>query len=154
MDPFVTMTTTFPPPIGELLQDFADVPDWDERYEYIVELGRQLPPIDPALQTAANRVHGCMSTVWMVAEAIGDGEPQLKITADSDSLIVKGLIVILLSLFSGQRLADIATADVDSVFQQLGLAQHLSPNRRNGLYSMVKRIKALAIENLSYGGKN
>ena len=143
------MTTTFPPPIADLLQEFAEFPDWDERYAFIVELGRQLPPINPALQTAENRVHGCMSTVWLVARATQNGEPHLEIIADSDSLIVKGLIVILLSLFSGRPLAEVVTADVEAVFQQLGLAQHLSPNRRNGLYSMVKRIKTLAVEQLS-----
>ena len=139
----------FPPPLTDLLQEFAEFPDWDERYAFIVELGRQLPPLDPALQTAENRVHGCMSTVWMVARTSHNGEPHLEIIADSDSLIIKGLIVLLLSLFSGRALNDVFKVDVDGVFQQLGLAQHLSPNRRNGLFSMVKRIKTLALEQMA-----
>lgn len=143
------MIATFPPPLAELLDEFAEFPDWDERYEFIIELGRRLPSMEPALRIPENRVHGCMSTVWMVARSINNGEPRLEFLADSDSQIVRGLIVILLSVFSGRALADVATIDVERVFQQLGLAQHLSPNRRNGLYAMVKRIKTLAVEQVA-----
>lgn len=143
------MTDSFPPPLAALLEEFADIPDWDERYGYIIDLGRRLPPIDKAVQIEANRVHGCMSTVWLVARTVGTGEPHLEIIADSDSLIVKGLIVILLSLFSGLTPAKALTIDVESVFAQFGLAQHLSPNRRNGLYSMVQRIRTLAARQIA-----
>ena len=143
------MTDSFPPPLAELLEEFADIPDWDERYGYIIDLGRKLPPIDSAFQTAENRVHGCMSTVWLVARTAGTSAPHLEIIADSDSLIVKGLIVILLSLFAGRTPADVVTIDVEAVFEQFGLAQHLSPNRRNGLYSMVQRIRTLAAQQIA-----
>jgi cysteine desulfuration protein SufE len=143
------MNGRFPPPLSELVDEFEELPDWDERYTYLIDLGRQLPPIDPLLQTSEHRVHGCMSTVWMVARTVGNGQPRLEIVADSDSQIVKGLIVVLLSLFSGRPPRDVLTADADEVFDRLGLSQHLSPNRRNGLYSMVKRIRVLAAEQLA-----
>lgn len=143
------MIAVFPPPIDDLLQEFADAPDWDDRYELIIDLGRKLPPIDEQYRTDANRVRGCMSTVWMVARPHRNGQPRLELIADSDSQIVKGLIVILLSLFSGRPLNDIVQSDADEVFRRLGLAQHLSPNRRNGLYAMVQRIRTLAVEQLA-----
>ena len=138
------MIATFPPPLSELLEEFAELPDWDERYAYIIDLGRQLPRIDPALQTQENRVQGCMSSVWMVGRTESIGAPRMVIVADSDSQIVRGLIVILLSLFAGRSPAEVAATDVDAIFGQLGLAQHLSPNRRNGLFAMVGRIRVLA----------
>ena len=97
-----SMSTDFPPNLNELYETFDDLEDWDERYEYILELGRELPPLDDQLRTDENKVHGCMSTVWMVINqaAEPDSQPQrIEIQADSDSQIVKGLIVILLTLF-------------------------------------------------------
>lgn len=146
-------TDVFPPPIAELLEEFGEIPEWDERYGYIIDLGRRLPPIDPALQTEENRVRGCMSTVWLVTRTESNGQPHLKIVADSDSQIVKGLIVILLSLFSGCTPAEVLSTDVEGAFAKLGLAQHLSANRRNGLYAMVNRIRALAAQQLVSAGR-
>lgn len=137
----------FPPSVDELIEEFDDMLDWDERYEYLVELGRELPEIDEQYKQKENLVHGCMSTVWLIARAKQTGENrQLEITADSDSLIVKGLIVVLLSHYSGKSPADVVTSDEKVLFSKLGLDQHLSPNRRNGLFSMVGRIKQLATE--------
>ncbi len=138
----------FPPSVSELLDEFNEIPDWDERYEYLIELGRELPPIDAQHQTKENLVHGCMSTVWLVSSV--DPEDRLiEITADSDSLIVKGLIVVLLSLYQRNTAEEVLKADERSLFKQLGLDMHLSPNRRNGLFSMVGRIKQLATESLA-----
>lgn len=148
------MIAMFPPPIDEILEEFADIPDWDDRYELIIDLGRKLPPMPEGLQVDENRVRGCMSTVWLVAQVKQNGEPRLEIIADSDSQIVRGLIVILLSLFSGRTLQEMATADPDEIFRRLGLSQHLSPNRRNGLYAMVQRIRTLAVNQLSRGSSN
>ena len=140
-----SMSTSFPPSIAELTEDFHEMPDWDERYEYLVELGRELPVLDAQFQTAENKVDGCMSTVWMVTHRAADNHDRIEIQADSDSLIVKGLIVVLLSLFSSKTAEQILHTDPEATFAELGLNQHLSPNRRNGLYSMVKRLKQLAL---------
>ncbi len=136
--------TEFPPTVDELLETFADLPEWDERYDFIIDLGRELPDPSAELQSQDNIVDGCMSTVWLVMK-MGDapGVP-LEIQADSDSLIVKGLIVVLMAFYSGKTAADIIASDVSNYLKQLGLDQHLSPQRRNGLFAMIKRINALA----------
>ena len=136
----------FPPTVTELLDEFQDMQDWDERYDYIIDLGRELPPLDPALQTEDNLVQGCMSTVWLVTQIDSKPPHNIHIQADSDSIIVKGLIVILLSHYDGKAAKDILTADAIEMFGKLGLNQHLSPQRRNGLFSMVKRLKQLAAD--------
>ncbi len=129
--------------------------DWEDRYGYILDIGRELPDLDARLQTATNKVSGCMSTVWMVVnqqaecespEIQGECSPPIVIQADSDSLIVRGLIVILLSLYEGKSPEDAMSVDPAEFFSQLGLNQHLSPNRRNGLYSMVGRIRELCVQ--------
>lgn len=137
--------TDFPPSVDELYETFEDLPQWDERYDFIIDLGRELPPMDPAQQTTDNMVEGCMSTVWLVTE-MDDSDPEspLRIQADSDSLIVKGLIAILLAFYSDKSAQDIVDSNVGDYLKRLGLDQHLSPQRRNGLFSMIKRINALA----------
>ena len=139
------MTADFPPPLGELKETFEYLEEWDERYEYIIELGKSLPGLAAEIQTEENRVHGCMSTVWLVAEANPENN-EFQISADSNSLIVKGLIAILLAAFAGKTAADVLAYEVDDLFSELGLNQHLSANRRNGLFSMVKRVKELALQ--------
>ena len=135
--------TEFPPTVDELLETFADLPEWDERYDFIIDLGRELPqPSDELLQDE-NLVDGCMSTVWLVMKMEHQTAP-LKIQADSDSLIVKGLIVILMAFYADKTAAQIIQSDVSDYLKQLGLDQHLSPQRRNGLFAMIKRINALA----------
>lgn len=138
-----------PPTVDELLEEFREMEDWDERYEYIVELGRELPPLSPELMTGANLVTGCMSTVWMVVQSPETAPETMVILADSDSLIVKGLIVVLMSYFSGLTARAILDKDSNELFTQLGLSAHLSPQRRNGLFSMVKRLRELAAEKLA-----
>ncbi len=140
------MSEPFPPSIDELLDTFEDLEEWSERYEYMIELGRELGALPEEQQTEENRVHGCMSTVWLVTDISADVTPRIFIDADSDSIIVKGLIVILLSAFSGKTAEEILAFDIEEFFGQLGLNQHLSPSRRNGLFSMVKRVRSLAQE--------
>ena len=133
----------FPPTIDELLETFEDLQEWDERYDFIIDLGRELPDMPKQYQDADHVVEGCMSTVWMHAEANNSTSP-MEISADSDSIIVKGLIVLLLSYYNGKTPAEIVESDASDYLKSLGLSQHLSPQRRNGLFSMIKRLKLLA----------
>ena len=137
-----------PPTVAELLEEFQEMEDWDERYEYIVELGRELPALAAEHQNEANLVGGCMSTVWLVAQSTESNPEIINIVADSDSLIVKGLIVVLMSNYSGLSAREILDKDPNELFEQLGLSSHLSPQRRNGLFSMVKRLRELAAQKL------
>lgn len=133
--------------LNELIDEFEELADWDERYEFLIDLGRELPSMRPEEQIDANKVEGCMSTVWMVTDypSASSEEPRLVLHADSDSIMVKGLIAILLAAFNGKTREEVASFDVDGLFQRLGLDQHLSPNRRNGLFSMVKRIRQSSV---------
>ena len=135
--------TDFPPTTDELLETFEDLQEWDERYDFIIDLGRELPKPTPELQTQENIVEGCMSTVWMTAKEAQPGKA-VEIEADSDSIIVKGLIAVLLSFYHGKTASEIVESDVSDYLKELGLNQHLSPQRRNGLFSMIKRLKAIA----------
>ena len=135
--------TDFPPTTDELLETFEDLQEWDERYDFIIDLGRELPKPAPELQTKENIVEGCMSTVWMTAD-VAEPDGAVEIQADSDSIIVKGLIAVLLSFYHGKTASEIVASDVSDYLKQLGLNQHLSPQRRNGLFSMIKRLKAIA----------
>ena len=128
----------------ELVFRFECFDDWQERYRYLIDLGRKLPPMNPADKVEENRVLGCVSQVWVVDEVSEAEPPVYTFIADSDSHIVKGLIAIVQVVFSGKTQAEIAAADIDTVFTQIGLDEHLSPNRRNGFFSMVERIRNLA----------
>ncbi len=133
--------------LDDLRETFGFLEDWEERYAYIIDLGRTLPPMDEALKTEATKVRGCTSQVWMIGREFADGQgrPCLEIVADSDAHIVRGLIRILHILYSGRPKTEIAAIDAESFLHELGLDQHLSPSRRNGLFSMVERIRALAV---------
>jgi cysteine desulfuration protein SufE len=134
----------FPPTTAELLETFDELQEWDERYDFIIDLGRELPPFPTELQADENIVDGCMSTVWLAANMNNESDGQLDIQADSDSIIVKGLIVILLAFYSGKTPSEIVESDASDYLKKLGLNQHLSPQRRNGLFAMIKRLKALS----------
>ncbi len=127
--------------LDELVEAFELLPDWEERYRILIDLGRKLPEFPDAERTEENRVQGCTSKVWLIAEKNGE---VLDFRADSDSFIVKGLLAILLKAYSGQRPEDIQRTDIEDLFQRLGLEQNLSPNRRSGFYATVERIKAIA----------
>ena len=130
--------------IEELIFRFECFDDWQERYRYLIDLGRKLPPMNPTDKIEENRVLGCVSQVWVVEEVSSDEPAIYSFIADSDSHIVKGLIAIVQVVFSGKTQAEIAAADIDTVFTQIGLDEHLSPNRRIGFFSMVERIRNLA----------
>lgn len=128
--------------LQELVEDFALFSDWEERYRYLIDLGRTLPEMPESLKTEDNIVRGCTSRVWMAPE-IKDG--RLYFLADSDAHIVRGLIAILARAYNGAKLSEIPNIDIEAAFAKIGLDQNLSPNRRNGFYAMVEKIKSLAI---------
>jgi cysteine desulfuration protein SufE len=125
--------------IDQLIADFELLDDWEERYRYVIELGRSLPHMDDALKTAATKVSGCASQVWIHSRVSGD---HLSLQGDSDALIVKGLIAIAFMVFEPLTPAQIGKVDAAAIFARLGLKDHLTPQRANGLASMVARIKA------------
>lgn len=135
---------TGPMSVDNLIEDFSFLGDWEERYRYVIELGRELEPLSAAEHTPANKVQGCVSQVWLVTETRpGDGgAKRLVFRGVSDAHIVRGLIAILLRIYSGKTPEEILEIDARRIFEKLGLNEHLSPQRSNGLYSMVARIRA------------
>ena len=125
--------------LGELADEFEVLGDWEERYRHVIDLGRELAPLSEAERSDANKVRGCASQVWLVTEPQADGA--LAFRGDSDAHIVRGLIAILLRLYSGQRPDAITAFDAKAAFEQLGLTGALSSQRSNGLASMVARIR-------------
>jgi len=130
-----------PHTLTELADNFSLFSDWEERYRYLIDLGRSLPHMDEVLKTDAHMVRGCTSKVWMIAVKRPDGTYHFE--ADSDAHIVRGLIALLLAGYQDKSAVEIAQTDVLALFREIGLEQHLSPNRRNGFYAMVERIRAL-----------
>lgn len=124
-----------------LIEDFAIYDDWMQKYEYIIELGKDLPLIDEALKSDDKKIRGCQSTVWMNAE-LADGK--VIYTADADAIIAKGIIAILIHVLSNEKPEDILNAKLDFI-KEIGLQEHLSPTRSNGLVSMVKQMKLDAL---------
>ena len=126
----------------ELIENFELFDDWEERYQYIIDLGKQLPAMDDALKTDDTRVEGCVSQVWLVADI--DDNARFNFVADSDAAIVRGLIGVLRTLYNNRDPREIDHIDIEDLFARMGLENHLSPNRRNGFFSMVARIHELA----------
>ena len=130
--------------LTELLEEFESLVDWEDRCEYLIELGFELPKLPPGAKMDENRVRGCQSSVWLIAET-KDTTPQVvEFHAESDAMLVNGLIAVLLVIFSGKTPQEILETDVKSIFGRLGLERHLSTARKNGLYGMVNRIRAIA----------
>ncbi len=125
----------------EIVDEFSMFDDWMQRYEYMIDLGKSLPLIDEQYKTDDNIIKGCQSKVWVHADL---EEDKLSFTADSDAIITKGIIAILIRVFSGQHPKDIIEADTNFI-DEIGLKEHLSPTRANGLVSMIKQIKMYAI---------
>jgi cysteine desulfuration protein SufE len=125
--------------LNTLADEFELLGDWEERYRYVIELGRELAPLTDAERSDANKVRGCASQVWLVTEPQADGT--LRFRGDSDAHIVRGLIAVLLRLFSGKRPQDILAYDPKAAFDRLGLAGALSSQRSNGLAAMATRIR-------------
>jgi cysteine desulfuration protein SufE len=132
--------------IDDIIESFAFLDDWEERYRYVIELGRALPPFPEPARTAENKVQGCASQVWLDTsiERAGDDAPKLRFQGDSDSHLVRGLVAILIALYSGRTAAEILATDATGVLDRLGLREHLTPQRSNGLRSMVARIRSEA----------
>jgi cysteine desulfuration protein SufE len=138
----------------DITENFALLDDWDDRYRYVIELGRTLPPFPDAARTEANKVLGCASQVWLTTDVEPDGTagPVLRFTGDSDAHIVRGLVAILLTIYSGKPARDIMATDALALFDSLGLREHLTPQRSNGLKSMVGRIRDNARDALAAVG--
>ena len=127
--------------LDDIIADFDLLDDWEDRYRYIIDLGRQLTPLPDSARIEGNKVQGCVSQVWLQA-SMGDGpEPRIDFLGDSDAHIVKGLVAIILALYSGKSAREIVATDANLLMKQLGLDQHLSPQRSNGLRAMVVRIQ-------------
>lgn len=132
--------------IDEIIENFSLLEDWEDRYRYVIELGRELPPLAEELRNDENKVSGCASQVWLSTStrSLDAGEPSLVILGDSDAHIVRGLVAILIAFCSGKSARDILQANPTALFEQLGLREHLTPQRSNGFKSMVARIHAEA----------
>ena len=131
----------------EIVDEFSMFDDWMQRYEYIIDLGKSLPLIDEQFKTEDNIIKGCQSKVWVHADQNGE---KVVFTSDSDAILTKGIIAILIRAFSNQKASDILEANTDFI-DKIGLKEHLSPTRANGLVSMVKKIKMYA---LAFNAKN
>jgi cysteine desulfuration protein SufE len=131
------MTTT----IQTIRDDFSLLDEWEDRYRYVIELGEALPSFPDEERNAGNKVPGCVSQVWLITEHGTGADPVIAFQGDSDAHIVRGLVAIMLALFSGRTASEILKTDADATLKGLGLDEHLSPQRANGLRSMVKRIK-------------
>lgn len=140
----VQANKTYPPvSFDELVADFELLDDWEDRYRYVIELGRKLPPLPEEVRTAVNKVQGCASQVWLATKIDqGNRAPRLSFLGDSDAHIVRGLIAILFALYSGKTAAAILGIDANAVLGRLHLKEHLTPQRSNGLVAMVERIRA------------
>ncbi len=134
-------STELPQNIQEMVDDFAFLSDWEDRYTHVIDMGRHLSELNDGERTPANKVKGCVSQVWLVSERAGD---TLTFRGDSDAHIVKGLVAVALVIFSGRTAGEILVLDADAILRKLDLAEHLSPQRANGLQAMIARIKAEA----------
>jgi cysteine desulfuration protein SufE len=132
--------------IDDIIGNFELLDQWDDRYRYVIELGRTLPPLAEEAHSETNKVRGCASQVWLITHVKPDGDagPTLSFEGDSDAHIVRGLVAILFALYSGKRAKEILDIDAEALFHKLGLRENLTPQRSNGLRAMVDRIRAEA----------
>ena len=135
--------------IDEIIENFELLDDWEDRYKYLIELGDALEPFPAEKQDAAHKIQGCVSQVWIDSEAAEDRDPVIRYRGTSDAHIVRGLIAVTLALFSGRKASEIVETDQQAVFDRLGLAEHITPQRSNGLRAMVQRIKDIAAAKLA-----
>mgnify|MGYP001135057975 CR=1 FL=1 len=135
------MAMSTPQAFAEIEDNLAFLDDWEDRYRYLIELGQALPPLDAEERNAANKVHGCISQVWLVSERDGD---TLRYRGESDAMIVRGLVAVLIALYSDRSATEIAETDAIAIFDRLGLREHLTTQRSNGLVAMVNRIRSEA----------
>ena len=130
--------------IPELIETFDALGDWEAQCDYLIDLGYEIPGFPASARIEANRVHGCQSNVWLITEIKPGDPPIIEIQADSDSMIVRGLIAVLLMAYSGKTAQEILETDIQQIFARLGLNRQLSSARRNGLAGMVQRVRSLA----------
>lgn len=129
------------PAFDDIAADFAFIDDWDEKYRYIIDLGKRLPPLTEDEHSEANRVRGCASQVWLVFDK---AQGEIRFRGDSDAAIVKGLVALMISLFSGRSAEEIRAIDAEARLAEIDLREHITPQRSNGVVSMIRRIKAEA----------
>lgn len=135
--------------IDEIIENFQFLDDWDDRYKYLIELGSALPEFPVEQQTPENKVQGCVSQVWVTAEKTADADPILKFQGGSDAHIVSGLVAITLAIFSDKKASEIIETDEMKIFNSIDLSEHITPQRSNGLRSLVERIKLHAQQALA-----
>jgi len=136
-----------PQAFQDIAENLSFLDDWEDRYRYLIELGQALPKLSEAEKSPENKVHGCVSQVWLAASTQREGEQTiLSYRGESDAMIVQGLVAILLALYSGRPAPDIAATDAIAIFDKLGLREHLTTQRSNGLVAMVNRIRREASE--------
>jgi cysteine desulfuration protein SufE len=128
--------------LEELQENFLILDDWEDRYRYLIELGKTLPTLEDQYKTEENRIQGCLSKVWMIYHFEND---RLQLKADSDTLIVKGLVFLILTIYQNQTKAHLNQIDINAIFKQFELEKHLTANRRNGFFSMVEKIRQLSL---------
>ncbi|MBP9853608.1 MAG: SufE family protein [Candidatus Omnitrophica bacterium] len=130
--------------LNRLYKNFEVLENWQDRYRFIIEMGKKIPQLSETDKIEANRVHGCVSTVHMVITQTQDIPPRIHFVANSDAMIVNGLIAIMQIIYDGKTPEEITGVNIDTIFKKLGLEGHLSPNRRNGFFAMVERLRALS----------
>ncbi|MBX3568733.1 MAG: SufE family protein [Rhizobiaceae bacterium] len=130
-----------PTTIDAIRDDFAFLDSWEDKYRYVIDLGEALPPYPDAARDAAHKVQGCVSQVWLLTDTGAGPDPVVTFRGDSDAHIVKGLVAIMIALFSGRQASEIGSTDAEAVMRSLGLDEHLTPQRANGLRAMVRRMK-------------
>jgi len=135
---------TYPENIQTLIDDFAFLGDWEERYMYVIDLGKKLPELAESEKNEATKVKGCVSQVWLVTELSKQDPPRFTFRGDSDAHIVKGLVAIVLEIFSNRTAKEIIAINPEAILKELDLTEHLSPQRSNGLKAMIARIKSMA----------
>ena len=143
------MSTAASMTIEELIEEFDDLSDWADQCEVLIDMGRELPNMPPELKTEETKVHGCQSNVWMVASVSDDECRKIELTADSDAMIVRGLLTVIIMVYSGRTAQEINDTDIKAIFSRLGLDRHLSTARKNGLGGMVNRVQTIAKETLA-----
>jgi cysteine desulfuration protein SufE len=133
---------TQPQPFQDIAENLSFLDDWEDRYRYLIELGQALPKLEPQERTDTTKVNGCVSQVWLVTEPVEkDGAISLHLKGESDAMIVQGLVAILLALYSDRPAKEVAETDAVALFDELGLREHLTAQRSNGLVAMVNRIR-------------
>lgn len=146
------MSSAPPVTLEELFAEFEELGDWDAQCDYLIDLGHELPKLPESAKIEANRVHGCQSNVWLIADTRPGNGTVVDFLANSDAIIVNGLIVVLMAMYSGRTAEAILAVDPRATFTRLGLERQLSPQRRNGLFGMVERIRRIATEVASRHG--